>query len=114
MTRPLLTFKILLLASILSLGAFALSGAGPAPQPVVAPQPEFTKDVRPILAKYCLDCHSTKAMTGSLDLDRFDTVEGVRRHAKVWQQVAELVEAGEMTPKGRPQMSPGDKRDLLA
>ena len=69
---------------------------------------------RALVVEFCLARHSTKAQMGSLELERFGTAEGVRKHAKVWQQVAELVEAGEMTPKGRPQLSPGDKRDLLA
>ena len=111
MTRLLLPCKILLFAAPLVLGAFTLGGVDPVKQP--APPPDFAKNVRPILAKYCLDCHSTKAMKGSLDLERFATVDLVRREIKPWQQIIEQIEAGEMPPKDKPQPSAEEKKQLL-
>jgi len=31
--------------------------------------PSYSKDVRPFLAKYCLECHNAKTLKGSLDLE---------------------------------------------
>ncbi len=113
MTRLLLPLKIFCLASGLALGAFALSGADPAPKPVPDAAVDFNSAVRPILAKYCLGCHSTKAQKGSLDLERFSTLDLVRKEIKPWQQIIEQIEAGEMPPKDKPQPSAEEKKRLL-
>ena len=113
MTRLPLPLKIFCLASGLALGAFALSGADPAPKPVPDAAVDFNSAVRPILAKYCLGCHSTKAQKGSLDLERFSTLDLVRKEIKPWQQIIEQLEAGEMPPKDKPQPSAEEKKRLL-
>lgn len=33
--------------------------------------PSFARNVRPVLAKYCLECHNPKALKGGLDLESF-------------------------------------------
>ena len=40
---------------------------------------EYTAAVQPLVRKYCLDCHSTKAKKGSLDLERFASLDHVRK-----------------------------------
>src|SRR5207253_2948294 len=67
----------------------------------------------PLLQKYCLACHSAKAKKGSLDLERFTSLEQVRQDLKPWQQLVEQLEAGEMPPKGKPQPS-ADERTRIA
>src|SRR5579884_3717538 len=78
-----------------------------------APTADYATVVRPLVQKYCLGCHSTKAKKGSLDLERFATVENLRRDLKPWQQVLEQLEAGEMPPRGKPQPSEMERRGLL-
>lgn len=75
---------------------------------------DYATAVQPLLKKYCLNCHSTKAKKGSLDLERFATADDVRKDVKVWQAVIEQVEAGEMPPKDKPQLSEAEKKQLLA
>ena len=43
---------------------------------------EFKDDVRPLLQKYCLGCHSTKLKKGSLDLERFGSIDDIRKDVK--------------------------------
>jgi len=115
MIRSLPPLKIACLISALVLGALALNGADPVPQqpaPADAKKP-FDEVVRPILAKYCLGCHSTKDMKGSLDLERFASLDLVRKDIKPWQQMIEQIETGEMPPKGKPQPTAEEKKQLL-
>ncbi|MFO0970302.1 MAG: DUF1592 domain-containing protein [Gemmataceae bacterium] len=70
--------------------------------------------VRPLLQKYCYACHSTKAHKGELDLERFGSLEAVRKDVKPWPHVIEQLEAGEMPPKGKPQPSPEEIKTLVA
>src|SRR3954466_14437334 len=91
------------------------------PTPSRAKEPEkggldqrYADEVRPLLKKYCLDCHSTKAKKGSLDLERFASTADVRKDLKHWQALIEQIEAGEMPPKSKPQPSEAEKKNLLA
>ncbi len=79
-----------------------------------AAQPDFQKDILPLLKEYCLKCHSTKDHKGDLDLERFKSLDAVKRDPKVWLQVEEQLELGEMPPKDKPQLSSAQKSKLLA
>src|SRR5262245_41701727 len=70
--------------------------------PAAEPPTDFAA-VKPLVQKYCLACHSTKAKKGDLDLERFGAVDDIRKDVKPWQLVIEMLEAGEMPPKGKPQ-----------
>ncbi|MBX9678009.1 MAG: DUF1592 domain-containing protein [Gemmataceae bacterium] len=74
---------------------------------------EFAKVVQPLLKQYCLDCHSTKAKKGSLDLQRFAALGDLRKDVKPWQGMIEQIETGEMPPKGKPQPTEAQKKQLL-
>ena len=78
------------------------------------PKAEFDAVVKPLLSKYCLGCHSTKAKKGSLDLERFARLDDVRKDTKPWQNMIEQIETGEMPPKGKPQPTDAEKKQLLA
>ena len=56
----------------------------------------FQTEIRPLLEKFCLDCHSTEEQEGELDLESFDSLEAIRGDGKVWQLVEEQLELGEM------------------
>src|SRR4051794_30941286 len=73
---------------------------------------EYTSTARPLLAKYCLKCHSTEAMEGDLDLERFAALGDVRKATAVWLKVAEMLDNGEMPPKGARKL-PSEERIAL-
>lgn len=74
----------------------------------------YAEKVRPLLSKYCFDCHSTKAHKGDLDLERFNSLATVRKDLKPWQHLIEQVEAGEMPPRGKQQPTAAERKTLLA
>ncbi len=75
---------------------------------------KYASVVQPLVKKYCLDCHSTKAKKGSLDLERFASLDQVRKDLKPWQQTIEMLEAGEMPPKGKPQPTADERKQMIA
>jgi hypothetical protein len=86
-------------------------GSGTAQKPTADAKIDYA--VRPLVQKYCLNCHSTKAKKGSLDLERFATTDDIRKDLKVWQALIEQIEAGEMPPKEKPQPTAEEKKQLL-
>jgi hypothetical protein len=89
-----------------------MPGAGQSPQR--EPNERYLKEVQPLLKRYCLECHSTKLKKGHLDLERFGSIEQVRKELKRWQQVLEQLEAGEMPPKEKPQPTAAERKQLVA
>src|SRR5687768_1994174 len=75
---------------------------------------DFSASIQPLMQKYCLSCHSTAAKKGSLDLQRFKSAADVRRDVKVWQLTIEMLEAGEMPPKEKPQPTNDERRQAIA
>jgi len=97
---------------LLLLAACSVDGrADPAP---AGTGEDYATKVKPLLKQFCLDCHSTKAKKGSLDLERFATLEQLRKDIKPWQQTIEMLEAGEMPPKNKPQPTAEERQRLIA
>jgi hypothetical protein len=74
----------------------------------------YARKVQPLLKQFCLDCHSTKVKKGSLDLERFATLDHLRKDIKPWQQTIEMLEASEMPPKNKPQPTAEERQRLIA
>ncbi len=105
--------RVVRLVAGLALVVLPLSGTGTAQKPAADARAEFATAVQPLLKKYCLDCHSTKLKKGSLDLERFTSLDQVRKDLKPWQQLIEQLEAGEMPPKKKPQPTTAEREQLL-
>ena len=95
-------------------GIAALAAVIPVSVAVADVAADHAATVRPLLAEFCLKCHSTEAHKGDLDLERFATIDDVKRHPKVWQGVAEQLADGEMPPKDKPQPTAEQRARLLA
>jgi len=74
----------------------------------------YARETRPIMARYCLGCHSTAKKEGELDLERFGTLTDARRSPKAWQKVAEMLDNGEMPPKDAKQPPAETRKQLRA
>ncbi len=82
--------------------------------PIADGSKDYTAFVQPLLKAYCLDCHSTKAKKGELDLERFGTLSAVRSDLKPWQLMIEQLETNEMPPKDRKQPTADERKRLVA
>jgi len=82
----------------------------------------FGADVRPLVARYCAECHSSTDTTCDLDLARFATAADVAADPAPWQLAADQLRSGAMPPDGSPQptaeeratLRAGIRRELLA
>src|SRR4051812_19262982 len=75
---------------------------------------EYANSAKPLLAKYCLECHSAEAREGDLDLERFAALGDVRQATGVWLKVAEMLDNREMPPQDARRMPAGQRRALRA
>ena len=74
---------------------------------------EFPRDIRPLLQRVCLDCHSTAKHKGDLDLERFASYADILSQPKAWMEVVNQVSLGEMPPKEKPQPTDEERARLL-
>src|SRR5690349_17093079 len=97
--RPCLTrFLVAACCIVLPAGAGLSIGDTPKPPPAELTA-EYANHVRPLMVRYCLSCHSAKEKKGKVNLERFTSVDLVRKEPQLWQTVAELLEQSEMPPK---------------
>jgi hypothetical protein len=107
------TWLVAICGLALLAGTVATAGKDdPAPSAGLAG--EYATGVRPLMTQYCLTCHSQKKKKGDLDLERFTSIDEVRKDLRPWQAVVEMLEAGEMPPKEKPQPRPEERRRLVA
>ncbi len=73
---------------------------------------DYSGQLKPLLKRFCLDCHSTDKEEGELDLERFVSLAEVRRDPEVWQKVVEMLDNGEMPPEDSEQPSDAQRKQL--
>ena len=73
---------------------------------------EYEQDVRRLLERFCLECHSSEQQEGDLDLQRFTTLAQVRRRTEVWLKVQQMLDLGEMPPEDAAQPSIAQRNQL--
>ncbi|GGZ29027.1 hypothetical protein GCM10007049_22670 [Echinicola pacifica] len=76
-------------------------------------QYSFQKDINPITASYCENCHGSEEQKGGLRLDGInpDMVQG--HDAETWRAMLDMVNSGEMPPKEEKQLSDEERRVLV-
>src|SRR4051812_45437030 len=72
----------------------------------------FDQRIHPLLKQYCFTCHSSEKHKGDFDMERFSSLAEVKRHPKVWQDVAEKLANKEMPPEEKPQPTPQEKERI--
>jgi hypothetical protein len=66
-----------------------------------AAPPVFTRDVAPLVEKYCVSCHNHVNARGGVVLDRFPDEASARGNLSLWDKVADQLRLGTMPPPGR-------------
>ncbi len=73
---------------------------------------EYTQAIRPLVQRYCLECHAADTTEGDLDLERFDRIEVIRPATATWQKMAEMLDNREMPPKDGRRMPMAARQQL--
>ncbi len=86
--------------------------AAPEEAPAARLDREFREQVRPVVQRFCLKCHSSKEPEADIDLQKFGSLDDARRGLATWQKVAEILDKGEMPPPEARQPKADDRRIL--
>lgn len=83
-------------------------------RPTLADQPELDRAFR-IIAEQCLDCHNATTNEGTVDLERFKSLDDVDRDRPLWKTVFDVVEAGQMPlPESGYELDDTQRQTLLS
>jgi len=109
-THPLPT-AALLLALLLAAGAVWLGASGRSPS---KPAPaEFARDIQPLLATYCFECHGEARQKSGVAFHSLTDLPTARRQRELWTRVREQLQAGEMPPDSADQPTAAERQRLL-
>lgn len=105
-------------ASALLAAGLAVPSAGLAHQKatkkkVTARTHSFATDVKPLVVKYCVQCHSGGSPAAGLALDKFRNEADVMAKSDVWDKVALNVSTGHMPPSGMPAPTKAQRNALV-
>jgi hypothetical protein len=74
--------------------------------------PNFAKDVAPLITKKCLTCHKGKGSPAGVDLSKFKTQSDAQKDTATWERVATAVSAGIMPPKSSPSLTKAQRETI--
>ncbi len=107
--------KVVMLALLVACVLFSRKGAtqeDAAPAAVAALERDYQAAIRPLLARYCFECHADDVTEADVDLGGFGTIADVRRQTKVWLKVGEMLDSGQMPPTDAQQPNHEDRTRL--
>ncbi|MBL6766328.1 MAG: DUF1592 domain-containing protein [Verrucomicrobiae bacterium] len=82
---------------------------------VSAAPAEYERDIRPVLEKYCFQCHGPEKQKSDVRLDVLspDLLKD-RPAAETWQDVLNALNLGEMPPEKSPQLGDPERKRLIS
>ncbi len=89
--------------------AACLTAGEPPTQATVA----YEKDLKPLLATYCFECHGDKKQKGELNLATITNDEAARSANKIWRGVFDRVRIREMPPEKSSQPTADELQRLM-
>ena len=71
------------------------------------------KHIKPLLQEYCFDCHNEEKAKGDLNLAGFADNPKLFEHRDIWEKVVEALEAGDMPPEKKPQLTMAQRDQVV-
>ena len=104
----------LILCSVVGLGGWQAALRAAEKKPTAAGvKISFTKEIAPLISKYCASCHSGEKPKGGLNLAAFKNENAALNQWSIWEKVAQRVRDGEMPPKRKPQPTAVEKAQII-
>src|SRR5712672_1478784 len=75
---------------------------------------QFRKEIQPILAEFCYDCHADGANKGGVAFDEFKSDQVLLEDRDLWWKALKNLRADLMPPPRKPQPTDGQKKQIEA
>jgi len=97
-------------AALIVAGLLAANAAGAAePDPGAA---QFRKEIRPLLEKFCFDCHADGVNKGEVAFDEFPSDQAVLENRELWSKALKNLRAGLMPPAKKPRPTDAQREQI--
>ena len=73
----------------------------------------FTKDVKPLVQKYCNSCHDADKHKGDVILDKYANFASIQSDRSQWESVYDELESGSMPPAKKPQPTKAEMQTMM-
>ncbi|QDU08407.1 DUF1592 domain-containing protein [Gimesia aquarii] len=60
---------------------------------------QFESQIKPLLTKYCLDCHTGEEAEAGLSLEKYTTRSSILKHREAWEKIVQRIQIQSMPPK---------------
>jgi hypothetical protein len=74
----------------------------------------FSRDVRPLLERFCFDCHDSGKAKAEVNLEQFDHAAAIWKNPKLWERVLVQLKDRTMPPAKKTQPSDEERARLTA
>ncbi len=112
MIKPLVFFGWFFIA-VASVGRIAAREPAQKKLEPKAAKITFTRDIVPLLSKYCTACHGGKKPKGDMALDKITDDFEALKHPDIWDKVGQNLRAGNMPPEGRTRPTAAEMDKIL-
>lgn len=96
--------------SVLLAVAVALSGSETCNAAAPGGVEDYRRNIKPLLEKYCFDCHADGANKGSVSFDEFKSEQAALEDHDLWLRALKNLRAGMMPPARKPQPTAAEKQ----
>ncbi|MFK7777039.1 MAG: DUF1592 domain-containing protein [Gimesia sp.] len=73
----------------------------------------FTTQIKPLLTKYCLDCHTGEESEAGLSLEKYTTRSSILKHREAWEKIVQRIQIQSMPPKDSDPLPTDKEREAI-
>lgn len=74
---------------------------------------QFNSQIKPLLAKYCLDCHSGEEAEAGLSLEKYTTRSSILKQREHWEKIVKRIQIQSMPPKDAGALPTDQEREAI-
>jgi len=91
---------------------FSLAFIVLATSPISSRAADFEREVRPVLVKYCGDCHRGADAEGEFDFEQMTSPSDIAEAFEIWESVVKHLKSETMPPEDEPQPTDSDREQI--
>lgn len=74
---------------------------------------QFSTQIKPLLTKYCLDCHTGEEAEAGLSLEKYTTRASILKQREAWEKIVQRIQIQSMPPKDADPLPTDKEREAI-